>query len=264
MPKAAKNPKGNARAWSLRLGVLLVAEAVAVVVAGGTKTVELTMQYLATDTLASDLAGKGTEVLATATRHLVDVRVSWLVAAFLLVLGATYILAATVWRKKYDQWLDEGVNKLRWAGLGLAGGLTMATVAMLSGVSDVSTLTLILGSILLAGVLATSVELIGDGRKPLRRLLALGAVLAVFLPWLTFVRTLGAVPMYDGALPTFMYFVYSSVTLLVIAVVLAGYLRTKRRGKWADAFYAENMFVALGFVGANIVALQIFAGALQS
>lgn len=258
---ASKRKPIDPRAWNFRLGLVLLAEAVAVVTAGSSKTVELTTQYLAKDTLASEALGK--EVLSAASRHLVDVRLSWIIAAFLLVFGATYVLTATLWRKQYQSWLERGVNKLRWVGFGLGGGVAVAAVAMLSGITDVSTLGFTVGSFVLAGLLATAVELVGDGRKPLRRLLGLGAVLAVFLPWLTFVRTAAAVPMYNGTLPAFMYYVYAVLTLLLVAVILAVVMRVKRRGKWADTKYAELMFVVLGFVGATVLALQVFAGALQ-
>jgi hypothetical protein len=222
------------------------------------------MQYLAKDALATEAAGKSGEVvLGPATRHLWDVNVSWLVAKFLLVFGVVLLLAATLLRARYEAWLGRGVNKLRWVGFGLGGGTVFTTVAMLSGVSDVSTLTLVCGSVVLAAVLAAAVELIGPGRR-LRRLLGAGAILAVFMPWLILVRTAGSVPMYNGSLPGYMYFLYASLTLLVLAVGLALYLRSKERGKWADTFYTEKMFVMLTLAAAVLPALQIFAGALQS
>ena len=114
----------------------------------------------------------------------------------------------------------------------------------------------------LAALLAASVELLGEGRH-LRRLLAVGALLAVFLPWLIFVRTSASVFMYGGSLPSYLYFVYASVTLLLVAFGLGLYFRIKGRGKWADTMYTEKMFMGLSFIAATILALQIFAGALQ-
>ncbi len=249
------------RAWNLRLGILLVLLAVAVVVAGNSASTPLTMHYLAKDTLTSEAAGH--EVLGAASRHLWDVHVSWLVAKFLAVFGVVFLLAATVLRSKYEAWLDRGVNALRWVGLGVGGGSVALTVAMLSGVSDVSTLCLVFSSVALAGLLAGAVEFIGSGRH-LRRLLAIGALVAVFVPWLIFVRTFGGVMLFDGSLPVYMYYLYATVTLFVIALVLVTYMRLKQRGRWADTFYTERVFMALTFMLAVVPALQIFAGALQS
>lgn len=259
-PKNVKDSKKVLRSWNIRLAALLALEAVAVAVIGTSKTVELTTQYLAKDALATEAAGK--EVLSAATRHLADVRLAWIVAGFLLVFAVAYLLAATLWRKKYEAWLERGVNNLRWVALGVGGGVAMTVVAMLSGVSDVSALALVFGSVVLASLLAASVELLGAGRR-LRRLLGLGALLGVFLPWLLLARIAFGSIMYDGALPIYLYFVYASVTLLLVAFGLAVYFRVKKRGKWLDTDYTEKMFMGLSFATATILALQIFAGALQ-
>lgn len=252
--------KRSLRLWNVRLGVVLLLLAIAVVVAGNSTSVPLTMQYLTKDGLASEVAGH--EVLAPAIRHIWDVQVSWIVAKMLAIFGIVYLLAATLLRKRYEAWLDSGVNVLRWLGFGLGGGVAMVAVATLSGVSDVSMLTLIVGSVILAAVLALAVELLGSGRR-LRRLLGIGAILAIFFPWLVLARSAAGVVMYDGAMPTYLYFVYAVVTLLVVAVGLALYMRTKQRGRWASTFYTERMFIFLGFLVSVVLALQIFSGALQ-
>lgn len=258
--KSPSSPKAGLRAWNLRLGILLLLLAVAIFVFGDKVTAPITVQYQAKDVLGSDAAGH--EVVAAAMRHLWDVRVAWMVAKFVAIFGVVFLLAATVLRTKYEAWLDRGVNGLRWVGFGLGGGAAMLAVAMLSGVSDISTLGLIFISVVIAGLLANAVEFIGAGRR-LRRLLAAGALLGVFFPWLVFFRTAIAVPLYDGKLPLYMYFLYATMTLLIVAVALALYMRVKQRGKWADTFYSERMFMALAFLVAVVPALQIFAGALQ-
>jgi hypothetical protein len=245
---------------NLRLGVILLILAVAVVVVGNSTAVPVTMQYLVRDGLASEVAGH--EVAAPAVRHMWDVQVSWIVAKVLAIFGIVYLLAATLLRKRYEVWLDNGINILRWVGFGLGGGVAMVAVAALSGVSDVSTLTLVLGSVIVASILALSVELLGSGRR-LRKLLGIGAILAVFCPWLVLARSAAGVVIYDGTMPAYLYYVYAVVTLLVVAVGLALYMRTKRRGRWASTFYAERMFIFLGFLASVVLALQIFSGALQ-
>lgn len=252
--------KFNPGVWSIRWGILLVALAVAVIVFAKDATTPVTIQYLAKDALQSEAAA--TEVLAPATRHLWDMHVSWLVAKFLLIFGVVLLLAGTLMRAKYEAWLAKGVNKLRWVGLGLGGASVFVTISMLSGVNEVSKLTLICGSVLLAGLLAASVELLGPGRR-LRRLLAAGAILAIFMPWLVVMRTAASVPLFNGSLPAYMYYLYASVTLLVVATGLALYLRIKQKGKWADTLYTEKMFMGLTLAAAVIPALQIFAGALR-
>lgn len=253
--------KRGLRNLSLRLGAVLLVLAIVIVIAGNSSTVPLTTQYLAKDVLATEAAG-GKEVLATATRHLADINVSWLVAKFLVVFAALFILLPTVWRKHYEAWLDQGVNKLRWVGFGLGAGAAATAVAALSGISDVGYLLLIFASLAILGSLATAVDLIGPGRK-LRKYIAITALATAVLPVVIIgLTSLGAV-LYGGSLPSYLYFVYGSSLLFAAAFMLAYYLRLRRRGRWADAFYAERGFMLLGFTAAVILALQIYAGAIQ-
>jgi hypothetical protein len=260
---ASKRPdsKRSLRMWNIRLGVVLILLAVVVVVIGNSSTVPLTTQYLSKDALATEAAG-GKEVLAPAIRHVADVRVSWLVAKFLIIAGVVYLLAATLLRKHYEAWLDRGVNKLRWAGFGLAGGVAVAAISMLGGVSDLAALLLIFGSVVLAAVFAVVLELLGGGRR-LRRLLATGAVVGLVLPWLGFVINIAGVLKYNGSLPLYLYFLYGSITLWFIVIGLATHLRIKQSGRWADTIYTEKAFMFLGFVVAVVLAAQIFVGVLQ-
>jgi hypothetical protein len=250
------------RLWNVRLGAVLLVRAVAVVVAGDSSTVPVTTQYLAKDALATESAG-GANVLAPATRHLMDVRVSWLIAKFLVIAAGMYLLAATIWRKRYEAWLDRGVNKLRWAGFGLAGGVAIAAIAMLGGMSDLATLLLIFGSVVLAGAFAAALELLGPDRR-LGRLLAAGAVAGLVLPLFGFAANVVGVSAYNGSLPLRMYLLYAVVTVWFAAIALATHFRVKQRGRWADAVYAEKAFMLLGFAAAVVLASQIFLGGMQT
>jgi hypothetical protein len=248
------------RKWNIRLAVLLAIQAVVIVVVGGSQTVPITAQYLSVDQLASQAAGH--EVLAPAVRHLWDVQLSWIAAKMLLAFALVYLLAATVFRTRYEAWLERGVNKLRWIGFGFGGGLVAVAVAMLSGISELGTLVLIYGSSVAAGLSALAVELVGPRR--LRKLLVATAFVAAVPVLGVLLSNAGRVMLFDGALPDFVYYVYACVVLLFAAGVLASYFRLKLRGKWADVVYTEQMFMFLGFLTASVVAWQIYAGALQS
>lgn len=252
--------RSRLRKWNFGFAVLLVAQALAIVMIGGSQTVPITTQYLTTDTLASE--ANGYQVLAVATRHLFDVHLSWLVAKFLLIFAGIFLLAATFLRGRYESWLERGVNQLRWVGIGLGGGVMAVTVATLSGFSDAAFLVFIFGSVFVAGLSALIVELLGPDRR-LTRLVVGVAVLAAILPWLAFAGTVISVAVFDGSLPNFVYYIYGSMLLMTIAGLSAGCLRLKQRGKWADTVYAERMFMLFAFVVASVLAWQIFAGALK-
>jgi len=259
-PAAPKNAFAALRNWNIRIAAVLAAEAVAVVVAGGTQTVPITTQYLSANALASEAAGH--QVLAVATRHLVDVRLSWVVAKFLLIFAVVYLLTGTLLRKRYEAGLNRGVSKFRWVGFGIGTGVMADAIAMLSGISDLGYLIMIFGSFVVLGGLATITELIGGGRK-LRKFGIVTALFTVALPVLAIAFTALGVFKFGGDLPTFVYYIYTSMLLVTVAFVLACIFRLRQRGKWADTIYTEKMFMLLGLVAASILAWQIFAGALQ-
>lgn len=261
--KAPNKTDMNAKLKSLNLwlGLALVVLAVAAVAAAGdATTVPVTTQYLAKDALATEASASG-DVFAAATRHLVDLPVSWMVAKFLLLGAAAYLLAATLWRAKYEAWLERGVNKLRWAGLGVAGGSAVTTAAALGGVSDVATLALIFGSVVLAAVSAAALELLGGTRR-LRRLLGAGAIAALALPLVGFALNVFSALKYGSGLPVDMYFTYSLVALWAVAISFAAYFRMSGKGKWADTFYAEKAFAILTFAFLAVLAAQLIAETL--
>jgi hypothetical protein len=249
------------RLWNIKLAALLVAEAVAIVLIGGAQTVPITTGYLAVDQLASQASGH--EVLAPAVRHLADVHLSWVVAKFLLIFALVYLLSATLLRARYEAWLERGINKLRWIGFGFGGGAIAVTVAMLSGISELSELVLIYVLSVLAGLSAMAVSLMGSDRRLRKLLVAMTFIAAVPVVGVS-LAVAPRVALFDGMLPSFVYYIYASGSLLLIAGVLASYFRLKMRGKWADTYYSERMFMFLGALMATVIAWQIFAGALQS
>lgn len=255
--------KRKLRLLNVQLGIILLVLAAAIVVAGNSATAPLTTQYLAKDVLATEAAG-GTEVLAVATRHLADINVSWLVAKFLVIFAALFLLLATGLRKHYEAWLDQGVNKLRWIGFGLGAGAMAVAVAMLGGLSDLGKLLLIFALPVVLGVLLTAADLIGPGRK-LRKCVAIAALFVAVLPVAVIgLQAAGSFVYGSHNLPPYLYFIYGSMLLFMVAFGLAYVLRLGNRGRWANVFFAERGFMLLGFAAAVVLALQIFAGALQS
>src|SRR5262245_28687950 len=152
---------------------------------------------------------------------------------------------------------------MRWTAFGLGAGVMAAVVAMLSGITDLGYLLLIVGALVILGSLSTIVELLGPGRK-LRKYVILTALGTAALPVLAIGLTLKGALFFNGSVPTFMYYIYGSMLLFAVAMTLACILRLRRRGKFADTLYAERIFMGWGFAAATVLALQIFAGALQS
>ena len=250
--------------WNKVVAALFAVQAVLLVAFSKAMTIPVVGGYSAEDPLGSDAAGH--TVYAPALRHLFDVRVAWVLAAGLLIFALGHLLMATAYRKRYELDLKQGLNRWRWATLGLGGGVLVTVVAMLSGVQYLALLVAIL---LLTGLAAALVlvnerlQLANKGQThQLNHMLCTLATAAAVFPWV--VLAAGAVGslVFDGKLPMYMYGVYASGVVLVVAIAVATANRAKRQGKWADDLYVERVYMLLGLAAASLVVWQVFVGAL--
>lgn len=272
-PKNKENEKTDAKATiapaesqrfrdlNLWLALAFGVQAIAVVLFGGAKSVPITAQYLSVDQLASQAAGH--QVLGVATRHLFDLRLTVVAAAFLAVFALVNVLVATVCRPRYEKLLAGGTNLARWLGFGLAGGLMVVAIALESGVYELAALVSLFAFMVLGASLEPLAEKLKHENKGLLPHAVCGAALvAGALPWVVFaLGVLGAL-LWDGHIPGSVYMMYLTTLALFGCWVLAAHFRVTRRGRWTDTLYAEKMYLFLSFVTASVLAWQIFAGAL--
>ncbi len=244
--------------WNLRAALFLAAQAVGVVIVGNKFSEAITVRYPSVDQLATT-ANKH-QVLATATRHLFDVRLSYVAVAFLLIFAAGHMYAATSGKKKYLASLERGVNKIRWLTIGLGGGLILTTLSLMSGLNDLTTLSFIWMSVFLASLLALSVELLGANRSGLHKLLAVLAGVGAVMPWVVIIKSVVAAAAYGGHVPAYLWAVYASTFIFSGAFVMATAFRWKGRGQWTNVVYTEKMYLLLGFAMASAVAWQVATG----
>lgn len=252
------------RMWSLRLGVVLLLEAVAIVVFGKAYSLSITTQYLSIDPLATEAAGH--QVLATATRHLFAVPMAGVVAAALLLMAAVYILSATLFKARYDAAVVRGSSEFRWLSLGLGGAVMVVAIALLSGVNQAATLPMLAGYMVVGSVAMLVAEVLyaNFGAKRFLPHVACGlGVVSFLMPWVVFAKVAASAVLFDGSMPGYLWAIYGTYTLFLLAAGLATHFRIVKRGRFADAIYTECVFLFLGFVAASVLAWQIFAGVLM-
>ncbi len=252
------------RKWNIGLAALLAVQAVAIAIIGTDKTVSVNTDYLAADPLASGVAGE--QVLAVASRILFDVRIAWAVALFLLVFAAVYLLAATVFRKRYEARLQNGMNDFRWLGLGVGGGMLILTVALISDITSVASLLMLLALMAFGGLAVLSAEELNSREKPKNALLP-HVVCAIgfggfLVSALVLALTASGAWMYDGTVPGYLCAIYAVLVIFFVAGFLLTHYRILRRGRLADTVQSEKLFMLFTALFASIPAWQIFAGVL--
>jgi hypothetical protein len=264
--KQFAGPSSKLKKWNYWLAGLYALQAIAIVVLGNKTAVPITIQYPASDTLASEAVGH--QVVGGAFRQLFNVELGWMVAAFLIVFATVRYMAARKTRVQDQPGSDRAISTLRWMGFGLGGGLIVVTIGLLSGFNSIGTLLLLWTAVIAGATLAFVTEVLIDRNKGmwtrLVRLLGNMSVVAVVLPWVVFGLALGAAALWAGNLPTYMYSVYGCVALLFLGTILATYFYFARQGRWADPLYAERSYMLLEVLTASFLAWQIFAGVLHA
>jgi len=258
-------PSSKLKKWSYWLAALYALQAIAMVAFGNKTAVPVTVQYPTLDTLGSEAAGH--QLIGGAFRQLFSMEIGWAVASFLIVFATIRFMAGRKIRVQDQPGADRAVSVLRWMSFGLGGGLMVATIALLSGITSLGTLLLLFALVSGGCVLALVTEVIIDRNKGMwtrmARLLGNMSVAGIVLPWVVFAQAaLGAI-IWNGNLPVYMYSVYGCVALLFLGTILATYFYFARQGRWADPLYAERSFMILEFLVASFLAWQVYAGVLR-
>lgn len=253
------------RKWNMVMGIVLALEAIAIIVIGTDRSYPITTQYLAIDTLASEATGG--QSLGVATRQLFDMPLSWVVGGFLALFAVGNLVSAFWARNWYEKRLTSGLNDMRWLTFAAGGGVLLAAAGLLSGVYQVAMLLVLVAFMVVGclGILAGAVlrQHAGDQETRLSHLVCGLGTACLVAPLVMLALLAGGAALYDGFVPGFVWGIYAVTLLFFVLIGGITHLRIVRKGRWADAYNVERAFLVLGFLGASIVAWQIFAGALQ-
>lgn len=260
--KNRKTKTPNLYKWNITLTLIYAVQGVAILVLGQGATYPVTINYLTTDTLATQAAGK--MVLAPAMRHLFDVRIAWLVAALFFVLAIGHLLTGITLRKRYDSYIKNATNPIRWVSYGIVFSIMLVTVGLLAGVYDIASLTMMIGLGLLSGLAYFAMERYNRANKVINWLGYIAACFAVVVPVKALGTYLWATKVYgSGKLSNFVYGIFASLVAFLVLFAVNTYLSYKRKGRWTDYTYGERAFMALSLVASTALAWQVFFDVLR-
>lgn len=262
--KSAKKPlsvMAKLNVWNWVMAGLHTAQGIAVIVLSQNGLFSVNTSYLTVDTIADSGSGPN---LVSATRLLFDVNLAYLVASFFFMSAIAHLVIATVYRKKYEANLERGMNKARWFEYGISASTMMVGIALLSGVSDLSTLLLIFGTTLVMNLLGLVMEVHNQTTAKTSWLSFNIGTLSGILPWVVVgIYFWGANQFGEGNIPTFVYYIYASMFVFFSSFAINMYLQYKKKGKWANYLYGEKTYMILSLVAKSLLAWQVFAGALR-
>jgi len=124
------------RVYNAIVGVVLFVQGVIMWVVSNDRAAQITTSYL----------GKQSNIPGMPTTQLLDFaqwRLGPIVASFLLLSGLFLLGSAFVWRKKYEEQIQKGINLFRWTEYAVTSSMMVVVIAILCGIYDLSTLILI-------------------------------------------------------------------------------------------------------------------------
>lgn len=247
--------------WNWAMAAMHALQGVAVVVLAKNTLFPVSTNYITLDSIAST---EGAPVLVSATRHLFDVNLAYIVAAFFFMSAIAHLYIATVYKKKYEANLSNGINKVRWYEYGISASTMMLGIAMLSGVSDLSTLVMIFGGTLIMNLCGLVMEIHNQTTAKTSWISYVVGTVAGLGPWVVVgIYFWGANQFGEGNIPTFVYYIYASMFVFFSSFAVNMYLQYRKKGKWADYLYGEKAYMVLSLVAKSALAWQVFIGTLR-
>ena len=240
------------RRWNLGVGFAHLAQAIAVVA--------LSNGFAIPVVAAVQTGPPGTPLVEEATFF--DLRFSLAIGFFLLLAAVDHLLVATVARPWYESNLRRGINVARWAEYSVSASVMVVLIAMLTGVT---------GLYAVIGLFAANAAMIGFGYLmervnqnraevtwlPFGLGCAVGAV-----PWVVITIAIVVSSVKADGVPGFVYAIFVSLFLLFNCFAVNQWLQYRRRGRFADYLYGEQVYLVLSLVAKSLLAWQVFAGTL--
>lgn len=260
--KKAKKPITAAKlyAWNKWLAVIHLIQGVAILVLSNSVTFPVTTSFLTVDPLNSS---EGMPTLVPATQHVLDINLAYLVAAFFFISALAHATIATVYRKRYEAELEEGINRARWVEYSISASIMMVAIGVLVGVYDLSTLIMLFALTAVMNLLGLVMELHNKkSAKPSWSSYIVGSIAGI-VPWIVIALYLGYGALYGSTAPTFVYVIFVSIFVFFMSFAVNMYLQYKRTGKWSDYLYGERGYMILSLVAKSALAWQVFGGTLR-
>lgn len=204
-----------------------------------------------------------TKSLEPAQEVLFNVSLPLLVALFFFLSAVAHLVVATVYRKRYEQNLQQGINKARWFEYSASASIMMVAIGLLVGIYDAASLLAIFSLVAIMNLTGLAMEVYNQGKAKPNWLAYWIGVLAGIVPWAMVALYFWSSAQNGSAPPTFVYWIFVSIFLFFNCFAINMILQYKKVGKWRDYLYGEKAYIVLSLAAKSALAWQVFAGTLR-
>jgi hypothetical protein len=255
VPAAVRRPAfARLRRLNAAMGALHLGQGIAMLILATSFAVPVTSSFL-------ELGGAGT--LEPVPRTIADVRLAPLVAGFLFLSAvAHFAVSAPRIHRWYETNVSRGINPARWIEYAASSSLMIVVIAMLVGIYDVASLTLIFALNATMILFGWMMELHNQTTPKTDWTSYWFGVFAGAVPWVAIALYLWA-PGGSGSPPGFVYGIFVSIFVFFNVFAVNMVLQYKRVGRWRDYLFGERVYVLLSLTAKSALAWQVFAGTLR-
>jgi len=193
-----------------------------------------------------------------------ELHIAFVLVTFLIISGIFLLGNATLWHKKYDEWLGKGMNLFRWMEYSITSSLMIVVIAMLCGIYDLSTLILIFSLNACMILFGWVMEVHNQTTKKVDWTSFIFGCFAGVIPWIVMgLYFYNAIGSNAKAVPTFVYAIFWSLFLFFNVFAINMILQYLKAGKWKEYIYGEYAYITLSLVAKSLLAWQVWSGTLR-
>lgn len=196
---------------------------------------------------------------------------AYLVAAFFGLSALAHFLVAFPLKQRYEGWLAQQFNPMRWAEYALSSTLMIIGIASLSFITDA-------GALIAIGVCNASMNLFGwsmeegnIGRKNVQWSHYIFGCIAGIAPWIAMFTTVGLslANWPTGTTPNGGNFedfkpvlisIYATIFVLFNIFAVNMILQRRKIGRWKDYLHGERSYMILSLVAKTLLAWLVWTG----
>lgn len=244
------------RRLNLGIGVVHLAQAVALFALSNDLAIPVTARFLDNDPVAI-LQGGG-DVAAT---DVLSFAVGPAVAVFVLLAAVDHLLSGGPLRGRYERDIRAGRNDLRWTEYSVSASLMLVLIAVFVGIWDLAAL---IGLFALNSTMiwfgALQERFVQPGREQSRLPFWLGTA-AGLVPWAVI-----GIYLLQGieSVPTFVLILYAVEFAFFWSFGLNQWLQYRQVGRWRSYVVGERTYIWLSLGAKSALAWLIFGNVLRS
>ena len=245
------------RIYNIIVGIILFAQGIVMWAFSNNTFAQITTSYLGKQ---GNIPGMPT----TLVQNFAEWRLGPVIASFLLLSGLFLLGSAFVWRKKYEEQIQKGMNLFRWTEYAITSSIMVVVIAVLCGIYDLSTIILIFSLNACMILFGWMMEIQNQTTKKVDWTAYIFGCFAGAMTWIVMgLYFYNALAAGGSAVPDFVYAIFWSLFIAFNVFSINMILQYAKVGKWKDYIYGEYAYITFSLIAKALLAWQVWSGTLR-